>query len=631
MSLLTVQNLRHSFKDELVLERVSFTVNAGERVGLVGRNGTGKTTILRVISGQEEPDGGTVRLLPSIRVGYLQQESRFAPGRSLWEAMREGFAHLEALRAHLSALERRMEAAGEADLEAVLEAYGRVQHDYEVAGGYDFETRARAVLFGLGFREEDLAKPASVLSGGQQTRAHLARLLLEAPELLLLDEPTNHLDLYATEWLEEFLLKWPGAVLLVSHDRTLLDALATQIVELKDGQATTYSGNYAAYERQKALAEEQQRKAYDQQQEQIKKIEEYIRRYKAGNRATQAKSREKMLARIERERIDRPRGETRGPSIRFQTDAAGGQEALRVRAIGKQYGARSLFSNVSLTVRRGERWGIVGPNGSGKSTLLKILMRREEPAEGKVEWGYRVEPGYFAQDLGELDEGNSVLDEILAASDLTVPEARSLLARFLFTAEDVFKEISVLSGGEKNRVMLVKLLLHRPNLLALDEPTNHLDIVASECLEEAILSYPGTVLLASHDRHLLERVATGIVEVADGRVTVFPGSYREWRESKETALRPTANRRPAGRGAAKAAPPPPTRPRRRSLKGVEAEIGTSESRLAEVSARLADPAATASGEQARSLSEEYEMLSARLEELYAEWETLAEAEAARAK
>lgn len=627
MSVLTVENLCHSYKDERVLDRVSFAVNAGERVALVGRNGTGKTTLLRLIAGPEQPDGGRIRLLPGVRVGYLAQESRFAPGQTLWEAIHGGFQRLERLRTRLAELERRMEAAREEEVEELLESYGRLQHEYEVAGGYDFDTRARAVLFGLGFRQEELSLEATVLSGGQQTRAQLARLLLEEPDLLLLDEPTNHLDLYATEWLEQFLLGWKGAVLLVSHDRTLLDALATRIVELRDGVATSYPGNYTAFERQKAAALEQQRKLFEQQQEQIRKLEDYIRRYKAGNRATQAKSREKMLARIEREKIEKPRGEERGPSIRFETEAVGGAEAMRLRGVGHRFDANWLFSDLTLTIRGGERWGIVGPNGSGKSTLLKILMRRLTPTQGSVEWGYRVEPGYFAQDLADLDESNTVLDEILKASDLTLLEARSLLARFLFTAEEVFKPISVLSGGEKNRVMLVKLLLRKPNLLALDEPTNHLDIVARTNLEEAIASYPGTVLLASHDRRLLERVATGILEVADGRVTVFHGGYRKWREEKDAARRAAeaAVQRAMRQAAKTRVAGPPAAPRRRSLKTVEGEIERAEARLMEVCARLADPSVYASGEEAKALSEEYNTLTAQLEALYAEWEALAEA------
>jgi ATP-binding cassette subfamily F protein 3 len=624
MSLLTVEHLRHSFKDVLVLEDVNLTVNAGERVGLVGRNGSGKTTLLRLIAGEDTPDGGAVRRLPTVRVGYLEQEGRFAPGKTLWEAIHAGFERLETLRRQLAALEARMERPDGEDVDALLEEYGRRQHEYEAAGGYEFDTRARTVLFGLGLKEEDLTKPTSVLSGGQQTRAHLAKLLLEEPDLLLLDEPTNHLDLYATEWLEEFLGRWQGAVLLVSHDRFFLDALATKIVELRDGTATTTAGNYTAFESLKAAAVAQQRKLYEQQQEQIRKLEEYIRRYKAGNRATMAKSREKALARIQR--IDRPRGETRGPSIRFQTEAAGGLEALRVRELTKRFGERTLFENVTLTILRGERWGVVGPNGSGKSTLLKTMLGIEPPTEGRVEWGYRIEPGYFAQDLGDLDEELTVLDEVLGTADITIPEARSLLGRFLFTEEEVFKQIKVLSGGEKNRVSLVKLFLQKPNFLVLDEPTNHLDLVACTGLEEAILAYPGSVLIASHDRRLLERTATGILEVTGGRVTPFPGTYREWRESKERALR-AAQAPPPKKATPKAESAPVVK--RRGLRAVEGEIANLEARLAELSARLADPAAYADGDLARRLTSEYEEESARLDEVYTEWERLAEEAAER--
>jgi ATP-binding cassette subfamily F protein 3 len=622
--MLTVDDLRHSFQAQPVLEGASFVVNPGDRAALIGRNGSGKTTLLRLIAGEDEPEGGSIRRLPGIRLGYLRQDARFSGEHTLEQEVSRAFEYLRPIGARLQELEARMSDAGEAEMERILEEYGGLQHRYEQGGGYDSELRVRTVLFGLGFREVDLEKPATALSGGEQTRASLARLLLEEPDLLLLDEPTNHLDLYAVEWLEGFLSRWKGAFLLVSHDRTLIDTLATVVIELEGGKTTSYPGNYSAYERQKAAALAVQQKQFEQQQEKIRRLEDYIRRYQAGNRATMAKSREKALARIER--VERPRHQTRGPSIRFSTAAAGGREVLRVRDLTKRIGERTLFAGVELTLERGERLALIGPNGSGKSTLLKITLGMVEPDAGDVEWGYRVEPGYFAQDLSTLDEENTILDELMEDAAITIHEARSLLGRFLFTADDVFKSIAVLSGGERNRVALAKLFLARPNVLVLDEPTNHLDIVARGALEEALLAYDGTVIFASHDRHLLDRVGTSLLEVAGGRATLHRGTYHELRERQEAQRRKEAIA--AQKAAAKRAavrPPAPGAPRR-TLKRVETEVHEAETRLADLLRLLADPAVCADAVRTRALLAEYEALNPRLEELLAEWEALAEAQ-----
>src|SRR5437588_8547665 len=351
--MLTIDNVRQSFQAKPVLEGASFAVHAGDRAALIGRNGTGKTTLLRLIAGEDEPEGGAISRLPHIRLGYLRQDAAFSGERTLEQEVARAFDYLRPIGERLQELEARISAAGEEELERILEEYGSLQHRYQQAGGYDAELRIRTVLFGLGFREGDLAKPASALSGGEQTRASLARLLLEEPDLLLLDEPTNHLDLYAVEWLEGFLARWKGAFLLVSHDRTLIDGLATMVVELEDGETTTYPGNYSAYERQKAAALALQEKQWEQQQEKIRRLEEFIRRYKEGNRATSAKSREKALARIER--VDRPRAERRGPSIRSSSSGSGSREVLRLRGFTRRRGERLLFWHVNLTGEREER------------------------------------------------------------------------------------------------------------------------------------------------------------------------------------------------------------------------------------------------------------------------------------
>jgi len=628
MSLLTVTDIHKAFGGHPILQGVSFQINMGEKVALVGQNGSGKTTLLRLAARLDVPDRGAISILPGCRVGYLPQDALLTGARTLFEEAYTARPEMIQVEEALRAVEADMESASEEEVERLSEQYARLYEEYERLDGFRFEGTVKATLAGLRLAGEDLDKPVCILSGGQKTRAALAKLLLQEPDLLLLDEPTNHLDIEATEWLEEFLSKFKGAALIVSHDRYFLDRLVSRVVELENGKTETYTGNYSSFLSLRALRLRQRQEEWERQQEQIAKLEDYIRRYKAGNRATMAKSREKMLARIQP--IERPRDRQRTLRAYIAPAAGGGRTVIEIKNLTMTFGEKTLFENLNLTIERGERVGLVGPNGSGKTTLLKIILGDQTPTSGTIRLGHNVEPGYFAQDLGGLDPENNLIDEVLdCAPDMTPAEVRHLLARYLFTGEEVFKSVGDLSGGERNRVVLARLLVQQPNFLLLDEPTNHLDIPSREALEQALTDFTGTVLCASHDRYLLNTIATRIVEVADGKATIYPGNYSEYRARKVRLERRTgAETGPGATAARKGAsrpqdPSPAALSPRAALSRLESEIANTEARLAELSRLLSDDTLYRNGEKAAQAVKEYETLTARLEELYQDWEVLA--------
>ena len=643
MSLLAVNDVSKSYADLEILRGVAFSLEARERAALIGRNGTGKTTLLRLLAGLDQPDAGRIGLAGWARVAYLPQ-SPVGPSESAVLAhVLEGAADVRALEARARDLEHLMaapEVHGDTDrLNAVMEEYARVREHFEHAGGFTLETRAWMVLSGLGFREPDLARPLGVLSGGWRVRAELARALLGEPDLLLLDEPTNHLDLAATEWLEDYLKSFPGACIVVSHDRALLDAVTSRTLELEDSRVTSYPGAYSAYARLKAERIRLQQEAWVRQQEEIAKLEDYIRRYKAGQRAAQAKSREKMLARVEAELIEAPR-ERRGLRVRATSAPASGKIVARLkkvtkrfedptasaaaesdahgpRADGPEVGGIEVLSEVNLEIYRGERVGMLGPNGAGKSTLLRLIAGLDSPTSGIVTLGTGVRPRYFAQESTQvLDPANSVLDEILSDRPLAPEQVRAHLGRFLFSGEEVFKRVGMLSGGERQRLSLAKLLLDEPNLLLLDEPTNHLDIPAREALEAALREFPGTMIVATHDRYLLERLTTRILTVEDRGIADFAGTYREMRERRARA-EAAGSRRPESRtgrttrkGAAGTPPAAPT------FDEVAGQIAAAERERDEAAAWLGDPDLYRDPARAKAMRLRYEEAERRLEELY---------------
>lgn len=608
MSLITVSHIKKVYGAEEVLTDVSLQLNEDDRLCLVGANGAGKTTLLRIILGEETRDGGNVSILPGARVGVLEQHNVFDDNATVWETALTARPELIAARAEARALEDAW-AANEHPSDEDLNRYTEVHERLRFLGDEAYESDIKAALTGIGLPESTWQQPAGTLSGGQRTRLAIAHLLLAGADILCLDEPTNHLDVGAIEFLEEFLGKYPGAVLLISHDRYFMDQVGTKVVELSEGRAKTYPGNYSAFVRLKAEEQERQRKVFDQQQEEIAKLEAYVERYRAGNRATMAKSREKALGRIER--VERPRDE-RGPNIRFRADVRSGDDVLQAHDLAKAFDGKQVFQGVSFAVRRGERLGIIGPNGTGKTTLLKILAGEIAADAGSLRWGMNTQPGYFAQEMDMPLGGDVVLDALMDAAPLSLAEARNMLAQFGFRGDDVFRELPVLSGGERNRLQLAVLLARGANVVLLDEPTNHLDLPSRDALQQAMGEFGGTLIFVTHDRYLLQGIATRLLIVDEGGVSTFDGSYEDYRRRLERQNRP----RPAAKAATKA-----TRKKRGPKpEELEAEILETEKRIATLTRLLADPKTYADPEAAPRASAEYENLTDRLPDLYDAWE-----------
>jgi len=529
MSILVAERIAKSFGPDDIFEEISCTVARGDRIALVGRNGTGKTTLLRILAGLEEPTEGRVHRARGLRIGFLPQGARLAGERTLWQEMMTAFAALRGMEARLHELEAQM--ADPARAEAALEAYAPLRDRFEAQGGYDYEHRARHVLMGLGFAVAEHDVPVSHLSGGQQTRALLARLLLESPDLLLLDEPTNHLDLQAIEWLEGYLCSWAGTVVLVAHDRYFMDRVVRKVWELAFGRLEKFNGDYSHYVQQREERYERRLKEYRAQEAFIAKEEEFIRRYMAGQRTRQAQGRLKRLERFKRDQRQAQPREERTIALRFQAPLRSGDKVVWSQDLVVGYDpAAPLFRCPDLDLRRGECVALLGPNGSGKTTFLKTLLGEVQPLAGYARLGASLKLGYFAQVHADLDPEKSVLDTILDVKNLPLAEARSFLARFLFGGDDVFKPIAVLSGGERSRVALAKLVLQRANFLLLDEPTNHLDIASQEVLQAVLDEFGGTVLLVTHDRYLVDRLATQLWIIDGNRriLKVFQGTWDEY-------------------------------------------------------------------------------------------------------
>lgn len=622
MPVLTVSGVSKAQADLEILRDVTFALEPGEKVALIGRNGTGKTTLLRLLAGLDDPDHGRIGLASWARVAYLPQTPEGTPERAVFAHVLTGAAELHALEARARELEHDMASPDvhhDPDrLAAVMEEYAHVREHFEHAGGFALDVRAKVVLSGLGFAESDYERPVGVLSGGWRVRADLARALLTEPDLLLLDEPTNHLDLAATEWLEAHLKAFPGACLIVSHDRYMLDAVTTRTLELEDGRVESYPGAYSACIALKAERLRLQEEAWDRQREDIARLEDFIRRYKAGQRAAQAHSREKMLARIQAASVERPR-ERRAMRVRSDAVLLSGRIVARLQDVTKRFEDVEVLSGVRLEIHRGERVGLLGPNGSGKSTLLRMIAGLEAPTSGTITLGANVRARYFAQEsLAGLDPARTVLDEILGNRPMLPEQVRTYLGRFLFNGEDVFKRVAILSGGERQRLSLAKLLLDEPNLLLLDEPTNHLDIPSREALEAALREFPGTMIVATHDRYLLDRLATRILTVEGQGITDFRGTYHELRERRSKDQQAGRPRQLEPRAPRPRKPQPgPT------FDEIAAKIAAAERDLHDAGRWLGDPDLYRDPERVREMRQRYEDAQRHLDTLY---ETLAQVE-----
>ncbi len=646
MSILTASHVGKSFGADDIFAGVSVEVPHGAKIALVGPNGAGKTTLLRILVGLEEPSAGTVQRARGLTIGFMPQRPELSGEQTVWQEMLTAFDSLRRREAELADLAHQMADPNRPDAETIIEKYGRLQEAFELAGGYEYETRIRQVLQGLGFDRDDHATPLRMLSGGQTTRALLARLLLEQPDLLVLDEPTNHLDVAAVEWLESFLNGWRGAVLLVSHDRYFMDHVVGTIWEMDWGRVEVYGGNYSHYVRQREERHAAQWAEYEAQQEVIAKEEEYIRRNMAGQNTRQAKGRLRRLDRLKRDDlITRPR-QARTLHLKLQTSIRSGDKVLMTKnlVIGYQDDRVPLFSAPDLTLYRGEVAAVIGPNGAGKTTFLKTLLGQLPALSGWSKLGASVKVGYFAQAHELLNPANSILDELFTVRNMPLSQARNYLATFLFTGDDVFRPISTLSGGERGRVALAKLALDGANFLLLDEPTNHLDIPAQEVLQAVLAEFAGTILLVSHDRYLIDALATQVWSILPGQMAVFEGNYQEYvtaRDAAKAAERegkasPKVQLRQQGTGTAK-----PTRPgsqnaqkgsatrvglsareREKRTVALEEQIHQLELQLVQLSGDLGAASQAGQVDRVRELGEAYTAAQAELDARMLEWETL---------
>ncbi len=584
-----------------VFQGVDGRIEAGDRIGFVGLNGTGKTTLLRILAGVEQPSAGEIARRRGLTVGYLPQDPPPAGGMTLLAAMLQVFAPLLRQEAALARLAHELAdaaARGAPEYEELLDAYGHAEIAFEAAGGYTYDTRIRQVLGGLGFNEAEHHKELAYLSGGERTRALLAQLILTEPDLLLLDEPTNHLDLEAVEWLEETLLRWRGSLVVVAHDRYFLDKVATRMWDLEFGRLQHYNGNYSAYFRQREERHERQNKEWEAQQEYIAETEEFIRRNLAGQRTREAQGRRTRLQRFLRdEAIERPL-EQKHMRLRLTTHIRSGDLVLATKDLAVGYD-RPLFRSPDVEIRRGDRVALIGPNGAGKTTLLKTILGQLQPLSGVIRFGAAVHPGYLAQAQAGLQPEQSVLDAILDVKNLPLADARNYLGQFLFSGDDVFKPIGSLSGGQRSRVALARLTLQGANFLLLDEPTNHLDIASQEILQDVLGRFPGSVLLVSHDRYLVQALATQIWRVTGDELCVYKGNYDEY-------LRQSAEEK-TGKAAVKTVEPEAAQDRE-----AEREQARIERRLRKAAEKQA--------EQAAALEEQIHAIEARLEKLGSELE-----------
>lgn len=557
--MLRLEHISKIYPTGEVLKDVNWEVKPGDRIGLVGVNGAGKSTQLKIIAGEIEPTAGEVIRPASLRIAYLTQEFEVEPTRTVREEFWTVFKQANQVHEDMGQVQRQMETADPEELDKLIHKLDRLQRYFEALDGYTLDTQIEKILPEMGFDLEDGDRLVSAFSGGWQMRMSLGKILLQEPDILLLDEPTNHLDLETIEWLENYLKSLTTPMVIVSHDREFLDRLCTQIVETERGVSTTYLGNYSAYLEQKAFNQEAQLSAYERQQKELEKQQAFVDRFRASaTRSTQAKSREKQLEKIER--IEAPTGSVRTLHFRFPTAPRSGREVVIIKDLVHTYGDKILFLGADLLLERGDRVAILGPNGAGKSTLLRLIMGMETANEGEVKIGdHNVIPGYFEQNQAEaLDLSKTVAETVHdEVPQWTNEEVRTLLGRFLFSGDTVFKKVAALSGGEKARLALAKMLLRPANLLILDEPTNHLDIPAKEMLEEALQNYDGTVMIVSHDRYFISQVANKIVEIRDGEFRVYLGDYHYYlnkiAEEKAAAQQARLEAEKAAKAAAKKA------------------------------------------------------------------------------
>ncbi|MCU6743493.1 ABC-F family ATP-binding cassette domain-containing protein [Suilimivivens aceti] len=635
--ILSCQNLSKAFNEKPILKDVSFHIEEHDKAAIVGINGVGKTTLLRIIVGELPADSGIVTLKKEASFGYLAQNQNVNSENTIYEELLSVKAPVIAMEKQLREMEEKMHTVNGRELDSLMENYARLNHQFELENGYAYQSEIGGVLKGLGFAEEDFGKQISTLSGGQKTRVALSKLLLKKPELIILDEPTNHLDLNAIAWLENYLLNYKGAVLTVSHDRYFLDRFAGKIIEIDQTKATTFLGNYTAYAAKKEILRTAARNAYLNQQQEIRHQEAVIEKLKSFNREKsikRAESREKMLNKIEV--LEKPTEARADIHMTLTPRCQSGNDVLHIEHLAKSFDDLSLFQDISIDIKRGEHVAIIGDNGTGKTTILKIINDLVPADSGTITLGTNVHIGYYDQEHHVLHPDKTLFDEISDEyPSLTGTQIRNTLAAFLFTGDDVFKLIRDLSGGERGRVSLAKLMLSESNFLILDEPTNHLDIASKEILEDAVNAYEGTVLYVSHDRYFINRTASRILELSGGQLTGFLGNYDYYLEKKtgdlpngDLAVKNTVSKTPAppseGMQDWKAQKEQQAKQRKKEndIRKCEEEIAKLEEKDKQLDNEMALPENATNVAKLQELTKEKESISARLEELYEKWETL---------
>lgn len=637
MIVLSCKNISKYFGIDMILKDVTFNVNEGEKIGLIGANGAGKSTLFKILTNQMEYDEGELYIDKSKELGYLSQNLSLDSNNTIYTEVLTVFDSLMEMEARLKTLEEKMNEPYDASKveyhNKIIRDYTTLTEVYENRGGYTYKGEISRVLKGLGFTENDFDKPIAILSGGQKTRVALCKLLLRKPEILLLDEPTNHLDLDAIEWLEGYLKEVKGSIVVISHDRFFLDAITNKTVELLGGRVETYNGNYTAFIDLKEKNREVQQKAFDLQQAEIKRQEEIIARYKSFNREKSikaAESRQKALDKMER--LDAPVREAKASRIRFETQIKSGNDVLYIENLKKSFGEKLLFEGLNLDIKREEKIAIIGENGRGKTTLFKIIMDKEPSDCGVKVLGKNVFLGYYDQEQSNLNESKAIIDEVWDDfPHMTTTEVRTALAAFLFTGDDVFKKISTLSGGEKCRINLLKLMLSKSNFLLLDEPTNHLDIMSREALEEAILNYNGTIILISHDRYFLNKIINKIYELNEDGVKEYLGNYSYYVEKKTNPHRFEQMEEYSGvtktqikldkkkkREAEKA-----EREQAKLLKNIENKIAETEETIEELQGQLCLEEVYSNPDKSKEVHQLLQNAENELAELYEQWEEMA--------
>ena len=643
--ILACQNISKSFGETEVLKDINFHIEKQDKCAIVGINGAGKTTLLRVILGEEEADSGNVVISRDIRTGYLAQTQDTELDNTIYGAMQEAKKYILEMEVRIRELEKEMEGKSEEELAPILEAYNRLTTQYDRENGYAYESEITGVIAGLGFGKEDYDRPIASLSGGQKMRVALGRLLLSHPDIVILDEPTNHLDMDSIRWLEGYLASYPGAVIVVSHDRYFIDKITNKIIEIDQGISQVYNGSYSYYSEEKEKRRQALMNAYLKQQDEIAHEEAVITKLKQFNREKsikRAESREKKLDKIER--LDKPTEERSDMRLKLEPVCESGEDVLMVEGLKKAYGDNLLFENLDIDIKRGEHVALIGGNGTGKTTILKLVARKLAKDAGTVSLGSRVRIGYFDQEHHDLDVNKTIFDEMSDSfPDMNNTRIRNVLAAFLFTGEDVFKMIKDLSGGERGRLSLAKLMLSPANLLILDEPTNHLDIPSKEILESALRDYTGTVLYVSHDRYFINRTATRILELREKVLTNYKGNYDYYEEKRDELFRVQHAELSVNAGIsalpssetsgksearleyeAKKASYAEERKRANAIKRVESAIEKTEAEISELEETMNDPANGTNVSLLLETSKKKEEAEAKLEELYAEWEELQE-------